>query len=279
VDGLARKIIEHSNLAVTCVKMRSVDIDAFPPVSWNPLVSKLGGTVSLACPRAEQATIELSENYMGQKTAFAMLRSANILVEFDAAAYWLEQIFYRSPNLQTLSLTVQQQPPGPWLVPDRVVPALREVTLSQTQTAILVQDLLAMLASSKESLTHLDLRSIKLTGSSWRKVLLLLANEYRNLKSFKFDRLMEEEVEEEVVVSGQGESSFCVLDFGDAKDHVPEAYCHGLNLIAKTRCPHKPVATVIYDGPNARLILHVLASKGKPGDFKPPRRPAVEDIQ
>jgi len=55
-----------------------------------------------------------------------------------------------------------------------------------------MQGFLAMIAS-KGSLTHLSLRSIILTGGSWRIVLSLLATEYRNLTSFKFDRLREEE--------------------------------------------------------------------------------------
>jgi hypothetical protein len=274
VDALAKKIIECSNLSVTYLEMRSVDIGAFPPVSWDSLASELGGTISLACPRAEEATIELIEDYSGQETAFSMLRSADILIEYDAATYWLEQIFYGAPNLKTLSLTVQQQSPGPWLALDCVVPALREFTLSQVQTAISTQDLLAMLASSKESLTHLDLRSIKLTRGAWRDVLSLLANEYRNLRSFKFDRLREEKG----MVFGKEEPCFCTLDFGDTRDHLPEAYRPGLNLIEKPRYPHKPMCTLTYDGPNAGPVLHVLALQGKPGDFRNPHRPVVEGI-
>jgi hypothetical protein len=274
VDGLAKKIIERSNLAVTCLKMRSIDIGTFPPVSWDSLASKLGGTIALACPRAEEAAIELIGDYNGQETTFSMLRSADILIEHDAATYWLEQVFYRSPNLETLSLTVQQKSPGPWLAPDRVVPALREFTLSQTQTAISTQDLLAMLAPSKESLTHLDLRSIKLTEGPWRNVLTLLANEYRNLTSFKFDRLFEERG----MVSGKEELSFCLLDFGDTRDHLPEAYRPGLNLISRPKYPHRPVCTLAYDGPNAGPVLSVLALQGKPGDFRNPHRLVVEGI-
>jgi hypothetical protein len=263
VDGLAKSVIERSNLAVTRLEMRSVDIHAFPPVSWDLLVSKLGH-VSLGCPRAEEATIELFEDYQGHETTFSMLRSADILIEHDAATYWLEQIFYNSLNLDALSLTVQQQLPGPWLAPDRVVSALHEFTLSQTQTAISMQDLLAMIAASKESLTHLHFRSINLTGGSWREVLSLLANEYRNLTSFKLDRLREEGV------SDGKEPSFFTLDFGSARDHVSEAYGQGLNMVERPRCPHKPVATLTYDGPNAGPVLNILASQGKPGDFKRP---------
>lgn len=272
VDGLAKSIIERSNLAVTSMKMRSVDIGPIPPVSWDSLASKLGGTISLACPRAEEATIKLIKDFKDQETTFSMLRWADILVEHDAATYWLDQVFYRSPNLETLSLTVQQQSPGPWLALDRVVPTLREFTLSQIQTSISMQDLLAMLASSKESLTHLDL-SIKLTGGSWRDFLTLLADEYRNLTSFSLNHLREEGV-----IPGKEEPSSYMLDFGDARDHIPEAYRQGLSLIEKSRCPHKPVGSLTYDGPHAAPVLRVLASKGKPGEFRTPGRLAMLGI-
>lgn len=263
VDGLAKIIVEHSNVAVTSLEIRSVDIGFFPPVSWDPLVSKLGWSVHLACPRAEEATIELSENYDGKETTFSMLRSTDILVEHDSAAYWLEQIFYESPNLETLSLNFRKSL-CPQLAPDRVVPKLRKFSMSHIQTTISAQDILAMLASSKESLTHLDLCSINLTGGSWRTVLSLLAAEYRSLTSFKLGFLREEKG----VVSGEKKPCFCTLDFGDARDRVPEAYLQSLNLIEKPRRPHRPVGTVTYDGSNAGPVLHILAEQGKPGDFR-----------
>jgi hypothetical protein len=48
-----------------------------------------------------------------------------------------------------------------------------------------------MLASSKESLTHLHLCSINPTEGSRRDVLSLLATDYCSLASFKLDRLRE----------------------------------------------------------------------------------------
>jgi hypothetical protein len=266
VGGLAGIIMEHSDVAFTSLEIRSVDIGFFPPVSWDPLVAKLGWSVALACPRAEEATIELSENYDGQETTFSVLRSVDIVVEHDAATYWLEQIFYKSPNLETLSLNFRKSL-CPQLAPDRVVPKLSKFSMSHIQTTISAQDIHAMLASSKESLTHLDLCSINLTGGSWRSVLSLLAAEYHSLTSFKLDFLREEKG----VVSGEEKPCFYTLDFGDARDHVPEAYLQSLNLIEKPRCPHRPVGTVTYDGPNAGPVLEVLASKGKPGDFRRPK--------
>jgi len=124
-----------------------------------------------------------------------------------------------------------------------------------------------MLAFSKESLTHVDLCSINLTGGSWRNVLSVLAAEYRSLTSLKFDRLREEKG----MVSSEKKVSPCTLDFGDARDHVTEAYIQGLNLIEKPRCPHRPVGTVTYDGPNAGPVLEILAEQGKPGDFRRPK--------
>jgi hypothetical protein len=80
------------------------------------------------------------------------------------------------------------------------------------------------------------------------------------------------------MVFGKEEPCFCTLDFGDTRDHLPEAYRPGLNLIEKPRYPHKSMCTLTYDGPNAGPVLHVLALQGKPGDFRNPHRPVVEGI-
>lgn len=209
-------------------------------------------------PRAVEATIGLFENYEGQETFFSMLLSADIQVEHDAATYWLEQIFYKATNLKTLSLTIQQSP-GQWLSADRVIPKLQKFTLSQAQTAISADDLLAMISCSMDSLTHLRFRSITLTGDSWRNVLSFVANEYRNLRSFELDRLRERK---------PGQKTSFTLDFGDARDKIPKAYLLDLNFVENARFSHKPVASLKYDGPHAGPILELLASQGKAGVFK-----------
>lgn len=148
--------------------------------NWESIVSRIGGMIVLGPPKVEKATIGLFTDHEGQETTSSMLRSADVLLEHDVAQHWLEHIFYKATNLETLSLTVKQ-PPGQWLIASRVVLPLRSFTLSQapsSQTPISVEDLLAILASSKESLTHITLRSITLTGSTWRNVISLLAALY-----------------------------------------------------------------------------------------------------
>lgn len=261
VNGLAKSIAERSNIAVSRLAMRSDDMGFSSPVSWDLLVSKLGGFVSLATPKLDEVTIELSKEHEAQETTFSSLRSADILLKADSAAYWLEQVFYNATNLETLSLSVKE-PPDQWPNPDRVVPTLRKFTLrfrTTSQTTISAEELLTMIASSKESLTHISLRSISLTGSSWRDVLSFIAKEYHKLGSFDFDRLREAKPEED---------STYTLDFGDARDHLSEEHHDGLNLIEKGRLPHKPVGSLTYDGPKARVVLEALASQGKPGVFR-----------
>lgn len=154
VGGLAKNIVEQSNLAVTRLNMRSVDAGCFPSGNWDTLVSRFDGMIVLGPPKVEEATIELFDQCEGEDTSFSMLRSVDINVKHDSALYWLDHIFYKPKNLENLSMTVKQSL-GQWLVPDRVVPGLREFTLSQvsSQTPISVEDLLAMIAPSKESLT------------------------------------------------------------------------------------------------------------------------------
>jgi hypothetical protein len=72
-------------------------------------------------------------------------------------------------------------------------------------------------------------------------------------------------------MSGEKKASSCTIGFDEARDHVPEAYRQGLNLIEKPRCPHRPVCAVMYDRANAGPVLEVLTSQGKPGDFRRPK--------
>jgi hypothetical protein len=207
------------------------------------------GNPVLGGPEVEEATIKVSKEYEGHQTGFSMLRSADTLIEHDTALYWLEHIFYDATTLNTLSLTVKQLP-GRWLPADRVIPMLREFVLSHTTVS--VDDLLAMIASSKESLTHIHLRQVSLTGNStWRNVSSFIAKEYRELTSVNLAFLRE-----------IGTESLKV-DFSDAKAHIPDEYCPGLNLIEKRKIPYNRLLSLSYNGPSAGIVLDILASHAK----------------
>jgi hypothetical protein len=128
-----------------------------------------------------------------------------------------------------------------------VIPRLREFGLSHTTVS--VDDLLAMITSSKESLTHIHLRQVLLTGNStWRNVLSLIAKEYRKLTSVNLAFLSETGIESQNV------------DFSDAKAHIPDEYCPDLNLVGKGKIPYNRVVSLSYNGPSGGMILDILAS-------------------
>lgn len=262
VDGLAKRIVEYSDLALNSVKMRAQDMSSSSPASWDPLVSKLGSHVSLMVPKKEEATIELLQEFDSKETSFSMLHTAKVLVKRNSASYWLEHAFYKATNLKTLSLTVRESP-GRWLKSEFVVSTLVTFALhfrTTSSTTISEEDLLAMIVSSKGSLKHIYLRSISLTGNSWRNVLSFMAREFRNLRSFDLGFLREDQPRHQ---------PRCTLDFSDAKALIPERDLPYLNLIERNRLPHKPVASLKYDGPNAGAVLTIIASQGKPGTFRP----------
>jgi hypothetical protein len=252
VSALAKSVVDGSSLGLTCLKFRGVDLP-------HPDLPILKGDTSRFCkngengviggPKVEEVIIKVFKEYEGQETSFSMLHSADTLVEHDTAPYWLEQIFYKAKTLKTLSLTVKQ-PPGRWLTTDRVIPMLREFVLSHTTVS--VDDLLAMIASSKESLTHIHLRQVSLTGNStWRNVLSLIAKEYRKLTSFNLALLREIGIES------------LNVDFSDAKAHIPDEYCPGLKLIEKGKIPYNRVMSLSYNGLSGGLVLDILASHMK----------------
>jgi hypothetical protein len=249
VSGLAKSVIDGSNIGVTCLNFRSVDWPHPDLPIFEGETGRFRTNALLGGPKVEEATIKVSKEHEGHQTGFSMLRSADILIEHDTALYWLEHIFYDATTLNTLSLTVKQIP-GQWLTADCVIPMLREFVLSHTTVS--VDDLLAMIASSKESLTHIHLRRVSLTGdSTWRNVLSFIAKEYRELTSVNLAFLRE-----------IGTESLQV-DFLDAKAHIPDEYCPGLNWIEKRKIRNNRLLSLSYNGPSAGTVLDILASHAK----------------
>jgi hypothetical protein len=53
------------------------------------------------------------------------------------------------------------------------------------------------------------------------------------------------------------------VDFSDAKAHIPDEYCPGLNLIEKRKTPYNRLLSLSYNGPSAGIVLDILASHAK----------------
>jgi hypothetical protein len=192
-----------------------------------------------------EATIGLSVKFEGQAARFAMLHSADTLSKHDAASYWLERIFYTATSLKTLSLTVYQNP-GQRLTADRVVPMLTEFFL--WDTIISSEDLLAMIASSKDSLISICLRQVVLVGGLiWSGISSLIAKCYRKLDTFRSEAIRELE---------KGSPA---VDFLDVKTRDPEDRI-GLKSVEKGQGLSERITSLIHDGKNAGTVLDILSS-------------------
>jgi hypothetical protein len=124
-----------------------------------------------------------------------------------------------------------------------VVPKFAEFELSGLSTT--AEQLLAMLACSKRSLTQLSLRSITLAeGSTWNELLSMIAKDFTSLTSFN--------------IIGLSQPGLGRIDFHKAPDHIPQEFKAGLRFRGKA--PEKRVMGMSYDGPDAAMLLSVLGS-------------------
>jgi len=208
----------------------------------NSQVTSLGG------PSVTEATIELSPDYEGQETDFSPLGSVELrLGQQDAADYWLEQIFYKAPTLRSIKMSCWPSY-TPSLTATMVVPALAEFEICCLSTS--AEQILAMLACSKESLTRIDLRSISLDdeGPTWNELLSLIAKSFTALTSFRVNFL------------SRDRDRSASIDFYKTLDYIPQEFRAGLKFRAKA--PEKRVMGMSYDGPNAAALLGVLGRHG-----------------
>lgn len=250
VGGLARDIVKGTNLAVTSLAIRHVDrLYCEHNVSGLPRFQESGG--SLGNPSVSEAVIGLSPEHQGQKMRFSMLSSAELSLAGEAGIYWMESIFHEAIALKTLTLSLNNTP-SPILTSTRAVPKLTEINIPHARVS--GQDIIAMLASSKETLTHIRLRQVTLSDDmTWRELLSFIAKEYRALTCFHLFILRE-----------KPEMSPPV-DFRDVKvNDVPEECRLGLELIEKGPPHNKRVTRLSYNGPNAGKLLEIIASHGKP---------------
>jgi hypothetical protein len=216
------------------------------------------GVSSLCSPSVREVSFELSDGFDNQGLPSSKLRTADVALDSGAAPYWLEQLFYNATRLETLRLYVRDfLSSGSWLDTGRVVPRLAELKLSGTELS--AEDLLAMLAASKESLTKIRFSDVRLVGeSSWREVFPKIARGYQNLVSFSLGRNFEH---------GLGDMA---IEFPGIKTCIPEEYRPGLKLLEKGHVWNRRMFSVDYEGPHAGKILENLALCVAPGTPDPP---------
>jgi hypothetical protein len=259
VSTITRSLIEHTGLDVTYLRFGDErreapdDHPCYVGIDPNPFTDN----THPGNPIVREATLDLAPEYEGLETRFLNLHSADINLDRGepTPSYWLQRLFYEAPNLKTLSLCVYIQPLGHWRTGNPVVPKLTEFYLHAT--TISAADLLAMLASSEETLTYTHLKLVTLLGE-WCSVLSSLAKRYPKLGSFRFGALREN--------SDAGSS----ISFWDAQTLIPEECRQNLRMIKKGLAPHHWSNMVSYEGPDTAKVLDILSSCVKPKS-EPPR--------
>jgi hypothetical protein len=258
VSTITRSLVEHSGLNVIYLRFgderREVPDDhpCYAGITPNPFTNN----AYPGNPIVREATLELSPGYEGSETRFSNLHSADINLDRGepTPSYWLQRLYHEAPNLKTLSLCIFMQPLGHWRTKTPVAPKLTEFYLHATR--ISTEDLLAMLASSEETLTYIHLKLVTLLGE-WRSVLSSLARRYPKLDSFRFGALREN--------SDAGSS----ISFWDAQTLVPEECRTNFRLIKKGREPYNWSNMVSYEVPHTAKVLDILSSCAKPIPERP----------
>ena len=248
---LVRDVVDGARVDVESIVFRYVDPGyGFDSVLNSTLFrERYPDSSSVAGPKVKESVIKVNPAYEGGSTRFSMLRSANIQLGNEAEMYWLQHIFYISPELKTLELSLRNSA-DQHLEAGEVVPKLTNFSLHCTK--ISASDLLAMIAASKGSLTHITFQQVVLNnGSIWREVLTSIAKEYSVLASFDLRILRE---------TNDGDPA---VDFRDVRDEdIPEECRAGLELIRKGPAGNKRVTRLSYNGIDAGKVLGIIARLG-----------------
>jgi hypothetical protein len=255
--ALVRDIIDGANLDVESVSSEHVDSGWGENSALNSALFKerYPHGMSIGGPVVRRAEVKVSTAYQGEEKRFSMLHDADLQLGCEATSYWVEQIFYKATGLKELKLLIKD-PKDLNLDAKMVVPAMTSFSLSGTSVS--VNDLRAMLASSKKSLKHMNLSgNVLKQGSTWREILSFIAQEYQALESFRLGVLRE---------VGSGGPA---VDFRKAKtDPALDQYAGGLQLREVGRAGNKRVTRLAYTGIDAGKVLEIVSAHGyKPESY------------
>lgn len=205
--------------------------------------------ISVASPSIREAVVRVDPAYRGEETGFSNLRSADLQLGREAQSYWLQQIFYRATELKILNLSIRNSQDRQ-LEAGMVVPKLTEFSLRNS--SISAGDLLAMIESSKESLTHITFQQVVLNhGATLREVLTSIAKGWHAMTAFTLAIIRE--------TDGGGPA----VDFREVRDvDIPEQCRASLRLTPKGPAGNKRVTRLAYNGVDAGKVLEVIAAIG-----------------
>lgn len=249
---MARDLVRDANVSITLLSIGQTD---WPIGEERDLYMHFGVTpytISVRSPVVVEVTMTLSTDYEGQETDFSLLHTADLsLTHQDAMSYWFEQVFYKALALKTFERRDSRHAPPctTSLTAGMVVPKLTKFGLARLPSTSADQ-ITAMLASSRESLTRLSLVGVTLDEeSSWEELLASIAKDFRALISFRLSALTGD-------IGGDGPCSR--IDFHKAVGHIPREFEAGVFLSRRPPAEER-VTAVTYKGPNAAELLRILS--------------------
>lgn len=159
IAALAKDIIQGSGIGVESLTIRHVSSDhSQQAVICSAEFQEAHPSFSVGSATITEAVIEISSTTVKSgDSPFSELRSAELLLGRKARIYWLEAIFYNTPRLETLHLSIRSLQDQS-VNTASVVPRLTSFVL--TSTTISAETVQAMLASSKGSLKNLSFRQV-----------------------------------------------------------------------------------------------------------------------
>lgn len=249
--ALVRDVVEAANLDVRSLAFQHADSGhgEHSVLSSADFRQRFPNGISVGSPVIREAVIGIDKTYEEGETRFSRLRSACLQLGQEAQSYWLQQIFYKASELKTLKLSITNSQDRQ-LEAGIVIPKLTEFSLSGSR--ISAGDLLAMIGSSRESLTHITLQQVILNhGSTWREVLTSIARECRALVSFT------------IAIIRESDGGGPAVDFREVRDEdIPKQCKAGLKLTPKGPDGNKRVTRLAYSGSDAGKVLEVIAVTG-----------------
>ena len=249
--ALARDVIEGAILDVRSLVFRHAEsgYGEHSVLSSADFRERFPNGISVASPSIREAVIKVDLAYRGGETRFSNLRSADLQLGREAQLYWLQQIFNKADELKILNLSIRNSE-DLQLEAGMVVPKLTKFSLRNSR--ISAGDLLAMIESSKESLTHITFQQVVLNhGATWREVLTSIAKECHALTAFTLAIIRE--------TNGGGPA----VDFREVRDvDIPEQCRASLKLIPRGPAGNKRVTRLAYNGTDAGKVLEVIAAIG-----------------
>jgi hypothetical protein len=196
---------------------------------------------------ALEMTLNFFPEDQGQNVGMAKLQSAQFILTRNFGSYWQEQVLGAADPFNLTIAYAEPQPDvdAPFTV-GTLAPKLTSLELVRREVS--VKAVLDLISNSQKCLQSISFHMVRLVDdTSWRPLLLQIADEFCGLSSFKLGLLS--------IASRKTPS----VKFQIRKDSVAEQDREGLEITERGPENERRVVAVRYNGQNARGVLQVVA--------------------